>query len=95
MVSRCEMNALPCGMIRMAKLRWPRRERSWCLVQHGARRKLDIKRLMRFSFSMGSEAWNWLVSSVNPKKLEGCGGGPLFSQLTGGPRGWRKQTEVC
>ena len=43
------MNALPCGMIRMAKLRWPRRERSWCLVQHGARRKLalDVRFVVR------------------------------------------------
>ena len=80
------MNALPCGMIRMAKLRWPRGERSSCLVQHGARRKLDIKRLMRVSFSMGSEAWNWLVSSVIPRNSRDVEGPSVFSADRGTPR---------
>ena len=69
------------GEVEVAK-----RERSWCLVQHGARRKLDVKRLIRFSFSMGSEAWNWLVSSVIPRNSRDVEGPSVFSADRGTPR---------
>ena len=48
-------------------------------MQHGARRKLDIKRLMRFSFSTGSEAWNWFVLSVIPRNSRDVEGPSVFS----------------
>lgn len=43
--SRWEMKARPCGIMCMAKLRWPRRERSWHLVQQRARRKLGDRKV--------------------------------------------------
>lgn len=54
-------------MMHRAKLRWPRRERSWLLVQHGARRKMEIRRLIQLTFLTGSEALNRFVSRVIPR----------------------------
>ena len=56
-----EVKFRPWGMMRKAKLRWPRRDRSWGLVQHGAQRKLEIRRLIRLSFPTRSS-----------KEMDGC-----------------------
>ena len=42
------------------------------------KKKLDIKRLIRFSFFMGSEAWKWLVSSVIPRNSRDVEGPSVF-----------------
>ena len=80
------MNARPCGIMRRAKLRWPRSESNCRLVQDGAMRKLEMRRQIRLSFSMGRGAWNELVSSVMPKNSSEVDGPSVFSADSGTPR---------
>ena len=58
------MKERPWGMMRMEKLGCPSRERSCRSVQRWARRKLEMNKDVRSSFSVGREAWKVIVSSV-------------------------------
>ncbi len=66
-VRRCEMKGRPCGMMRMAKFKWPRTDNSSRLEQVGFAARVDATKIILSIFSLGREAWNFSESKLIPK----------------------------
>lgn len=52
---RCEMKGHPCGIMRIAKFRWPSRQRSSRLEQFQLSSNVDETRIILLIFSLGKE----------------------------------------
>ncbi len=66
-VRRCEMKGRPCGMMRIAKFKWPRTDNSSRLEQVGFAARVDATKIILSFFSLGREAWNFCESKLIPK----------------------------
>lgn len=82
---RCDMKGRPCGMMRIAKFKWPSRDRSSRLEQLVFSRRVDETRIMRSIFSLGREAWNLIESKLIPRNSMDVAGPVVFSCAIGIP----------
>ncbi len=73
------MKDLPCGIIRITKLRWPSNESKSLLEKDADFLAFLITSLMRFIFSDGKEACIKLESNVMPKNPMALRGPSVFS----------------
>ncbi len=80
------MKDLPCGIIRIAKLRWPSKESKSLLEKDADFLAFLITSLMQFIFSDGREACIKLESNVMPKNPMALRGPSVFSSERGTPK---------
>ncbi len=52
-VRRCEMKGRPCGMMRIAKFKWPRTDSSSRLEQVGFAARVDATKIILSIFFLG------------------------------------------
>ncbi len=84
-VRRCEMKGRPCGMMRMAKFKWPRTDSSSRLEQIGFAARVDATKIILSIFSLGREAWNFCESKLIPKNSIEVLGPAVLSRARGIP----------
>ncbi len=84
-VRRCEMKGRPCGMMRIAKFKWPRTDNSSHLEQVGFAVRVDATKIVLSIFSLGREAWNFCESKLIPKNSMEVLGPAVLSWARGIP----------
>lgn len=78
------MNGRPCGIMRIAKFRWPSRDSSR-LEQFGLSMRVDETKMIRSIFSLGRDAWNLSEFKLIPRNSMDVAGPMVFSSAIGIP----------